>query len=240
MAKFLETLITRAALVTLLVTGATAAHGTECVVLLHGLARVSDSMSELEEKLQRAGYSAQNINYPSRKHGVAELADDAVGRGVTQCREEEASTIHFVAHSLGGILVRQYLTEQQLDELGRVVMLGTPNQGAVIADRLQGWPGFTLLGPSAKQISTGPESIISELDEIDYELGVIAGNRSINPFGAILLKEPNDSVVTVSSTHIENMSAHLVLPVIHNIMMRNNKVIDNTIHFLKTGQFIPY
>lgn len=214
-------------------------QAADCVVLLHGLARVSDSMSELEQKLGRAGYNTENIQYPSRKQSVADLAADAVGGGVSRCRDNHAEKIHFVAHSLGGILVRQYLTEQALPELGRVVMLGTPNQGAVIVDRLQGFPGFAWLGPSAWEIGTGPQSIIPTLERVDFELGVIAGNVSINPLGFALLGEDNDSVVTVESTRIEEMSAHLVLPVIHNIMMRNNTVIDNTIHFLKTGNFIP-
>ncbi len=196
-------------------------------------------MSELESKLQRAGYNTANIQYPSRKQSVASLALDAVGRGILECREENAALIHFVAHSLGGILVRQYLTEQQLSELGRVVMLGTPNQGAGIVDKLQGWPGFAWLGPSAREIGTGQESIIPSLAPVDFELGVIAGDVSINPLGFALLGEANDSVVTVASTRTEFMSDHLVLPVIHNIMMRNNEVIDNTIHFLKTGNFIP-
>ena len=88
--------------------------------------------------------------------------------------------------------------------------------------------------------SAGSESVISNLAEVNYELGIIAGTRSINPLSPLLLKQANDSVVTVESTRLEKMTAHIELPVIHNIMMRNNKVIDNTIHFLKTGQFIPY
>ncbi|MEQ8314200.1 MAG: alpha/beta hydrolase [Gammaproteobacteria bacterium] len=231
--------MTRLLLVFVLLCSGPIAWADDCVVLLHGLARVSNSMSELETKLGRAGYIAQNIHYPSRRYSVQTLAADAVGRGVAQCREENAETIHFVAHSLGGILVRQYLTDYHLAELGRVVMLGTPNQGAVIAERLDAWPGFSFLGPSAEEISTGAESIIPDLAEVNFELGVIAGDINVNPLAAILLDEPNDSVVTVSSTRVENMTDHLVLPVIHTIMMRDNDVIDNTIHFLKTGQFIP-
>ncbi|MCG8414803.1 MAG: hypothetical protein MI746_11350 [Pseudomonadales bacterium] len=217
----------------------TALAAEECVVLLHGLARVSNSMSELATKLQRAGYTTANINYPSRRYSIPELADDAVGRGVQQCTDQGATSIHFVAHSLGGILVRQYLHVNELPELGRAVMLGTPNQGAGIVDEIRGWPGFGLLGPSAKALGTDSGGIIHELGPVEFELGVIAGNVSINPLGGVLLGESNDSVVTVESTKVTGMKEHLVLPVIHTIMMRNNDVIDHTIHFLKTGQFIP-
>lgn len=210
----------------------------ECVVLLHGLARVSNSMSELETKLQRAGYSTSNINYPSRRFTIAELAEDAVGRGIENCRQQEANEIHFVAHSLGGILVRQYLYANDLSEMGRAVMLGTPNRGAGIVDEIGNWPGFGFLGPSARELSAA-EGIVNSLGPVDFELGVIAGNVSINPLGKLLLGESNDSVVTVESTKVDGMKDHLVLPVIHTIMMRNNTVIDHTIHFLKTGEFIP-
>ncbi len=219
--------------------GTAALARDECVVLLHGLARVSNSMSELERKLQRAGYTTANINYPSRKYSIPELADDAVGRGVSLCVEQNAGSIHFVAHSLGGILVRQYLSSNDLPQLGRAVMLGTPNQGAGIVDEIRAWPGFGLLGPSAKALGTDSGSIIHELGPVEFELGVIAGNVSINPLGGVLLGESNDSVVTVESTKVTGMKQHLVLPVIHTIMMRNNDVIDHTIHFLKTGNFIP-
>lgn len=223
----------------LCISSASPAVAQECVVLLHGLARVSNSMAELERKLQRAGYLTANINYPSRKFTIPELAEDAVGRGVDRCREQDAAKIHFVAHSLGGILVRQYLNTHDLPVLGRAVMLGTPNRGAGIVDEIRAWPGFGLLGPSARALGTDSESIIHELGPVDFELGVIAGNVSINPLGGLLLGESNDSVVTVESTKVDGMKAHLVMPVIHTIMMRNNEVIDHTIHFLKTGQFIP-
>lgn len=211
----------------------------ECVVLLHGLARVSNSMSELDTKLQRAGYSTSNINYPSRQNSIPELADEAVGRGVSSCEEQQASSIHFVAHSLGGILVRHYLRKNDLRNLGRVVMLGTPNQGAEIVDQIKTWPGFGFLGPSAKALGTDANGIVNNLGPVDFELGVIAGNVSVNPLGKLLMGKTNDSVVTVESTKIDGMKAHIILPVIHTIMMRNNTVIDHTIHFLKTGEFMP-
>ena len=223
----------------LVLPGFSLAQNDECVVLLHGLARVSNSMSELETKLQRAGYSTSNINYPSRRFSIPELADDAVGRGVAACNEQDASKINFVAHSLGGILVRQYLHDNELPQMGRAVMLGTPNGGASIVDEIKNWPGFGLLGPSARELGTDAAGIVHELGPVEFELGVIAGNVSVNPFGGLLIGEANDSVVSVASTRVEGMKEHLVMPVIHTLMMRDNEVIDHTIHFLKTGQFIP-
>lgn len=216
-----------------------AAQASDCVVLLHGLARVSNAMHELEVKLGRSGYAVANINYPSRKHSVPVLAEMALDEGLRSCRERGDGQIHFVVHSMGGILLRYYLSQNEVPELGRSVMLGTPNKGAELVDRLHGWPGFSLLGPGAKSLGTDASGIVHELGPVDFELGIIAGDTNINPLASLLLDSENDSIVTVESTRVEGMQEHLVLPVIHTTMMRNNDLIDHVIHFLKTGNFIP-
>ena len=211
----------------------------ECVILLHGLARVSNSMGELEQKLARSGFDAVNINYPSTRYEIDVLAADAVGRGISACLAHQPARIHFVTHSLGGILLRYYLKDNELELLGRVVMLGPPNNGSEIVDGLSPVPGFGLLGPTGAVLGTGDASVLNELGPVDFELGVIAGTTNINPINALWIDGPNDSIVSVESTKVEGMKEHKVLPVTHTFMMRNNEVIDHTIHFLKTGSFMP-
>lgn len=211
----------------------------DCVVLLHGLGRLSNSMSELETKLAPAGYSVANIRYPSRSHPIDMLADDAIGRGLAQCRSESGGKIHFITHSLGGILLRYYLTNKPVDDLGRVVMLGPPNQGSELVDGLLPVPGFGFIGgPAGVSLGTGEGSIIDSLGPIEFELGVIAGSTNINPLEFLFIEGPSDSIVSVESTKVRGMNAHKVMPVIHTFMMRNNEVIEQAIHYLKTGSFI--
>lgn len=211
---------------------------SECVVLLHGLARVSNSMAELAEKLDRAGYQAVNITYPSRKYPIDVLANDAVVRGIDSCKD--ARLVHFVTHSLGGILVRYYLESNPLENVGRVVMMGPPNQGSELVNGMLNVPGFRLFGrPAGIALGTGEGHVPQALGAVDFDLGVIAGNVNINPLSFLLIEGPNDSIVSVESTKVEGMNAHVILPVIHTLMMRDNRVIDNVIHYLKTGSFIP-
>ena len=216
---------------------ANSSSARDCVVLLHGLARVSNSMGELEVKLTKADFSVANVNYSSRKHHIDFLSYEAVGRGINECLEVKHEKIHFVTHSLGGILVRYYFEERNLANLGRVVMLGPPNQGTELVDKLRYIPGFSFLGPTGLRLGTGANSVLRELGPVSYEVGVIAGTRNITPLGFFLLDRPNDSVVTVESTKVEGMSEHITLPVTHTLMMRNNKVIDHTINFLRFGHF---
>ena len=211
----------------------------ECVVLLHGLGRLSNSMSELEMKLASAGYSVSNIKYPSRSHPIDLLAVDAIGRGLTQCRSEGSGEIYFITHSLGGILLRYYLSENTISELGRVVMLGPPNQGSEIVDGLLTLPGFGFIGgPAGVALGTGEGSIINSLGPVEFDLGIIAGSTNINPLEFLFIAGPSDSVVSIESTKVQGMNAHMVLPVTHTFMMRNNEVIEQAIHYLKTGSFI--
>ena len=211
----------------------------ECVVLLHGLGRLSNSMSELETKLAPAGYSVANIKYPSRSHPIDELAVDAIGRGLTQCRSKGSGEIHFITHSLGGILLRYYLSQNTISELGRVVMLGPPNQGSEIVDGLLPLPGFGFIGgPAGVALGTGEGSIIDSLGPVEFDLGVIAGSTNINPLEFLFIAGPSDSIVSIESTKVRGMNAHMVLPVTHTFMMRNNEVIEQAIHYLKTGSFI--
>ena len=217
----------------------TSASASECVVLLHGLARSSMSMNRMESKLQDAGFATANVDYPSREHTVEVLAPMVVEKGLQMCREiDGVTTIHFVTHSLGGILVRQYLSEEEIPELGRVVMFAPPNQGSIAADELRGVPGFDWVhGPVGRQLGKGSESVPLKLGPVDFELGVIAGTRSTDPITSAVLPNPDDGRVSVEDTKVEGMQDHVVVAHSHTFMIRMKKPIELTVRFLKTGSF---
>ncbi len=222
----------------LLLWGGIAVAG-ECVVLLHGLARTASSMHRMERELAAAGYTTANIDYPSREYTVEALADLAVPAGIDDCRTRDGvDTIHFVTHSLGGILVRQYLSEHDVPELGRVVMLGPPNQGSAAVDQLEDLPGFDWLnGPAGRQLGKGPDSVPLKLGPADFEVGVIAGNRTIDPITSAVLDNPDDGRVSVEDTKLEGMTDFVVVEHSHAFMMRMDRTIELTKAFLANGRF---
>ncbi len=215
------------------------AQASECVVLLHGLMRGSASMNKMQRELDEAGFVTANIEYPSRDHGIEELADMAVPDGLATCNEhEDIEQVHFVTHSLGGILVRQYLSVNEIPELGRVVMLGPPNQGSIAADEMVDVPGFDWInGPAGRQLGKGEDSVPLKLGPADFELGVIAGNRTIDPITSAVLPNPDDGRVSVEDTKLEGMTDFIVVDHSHAFMMRMQKPVELTIAFLKTGKF---
>ena len=215
------------------------AQADECVVLLHGLMRSSMSMNKMQRELDEAGFATANVDYPSRDHTIEELADMAVPDGLAACREfDDVERIHFVTHSLGGILVRQYLSEQTIDDLGRVVMLGPPNQGSAAADEMLGVPGYDWVnGPAGRQLGKGEDSLPLRLGPANFELGVIAGNRTIDPITSAVLENPDDGRVSVEDTKLEGMTDFVVVDHSHAFMMRMRKPIELTVAFLKDGSF---
>lgn len=220
----------------LLILLSNSAYAKECVVLLHGLAKSHHSMEKLATSLKQEGYQTVNYDYPSRKSSIKALAQTHISRALNQC--DQNAPIHFVTHSMGGILVRQYLTSNSIEHLGRVVMLGPPNQGSEVVDTLHALPGYALFGgPAALELGTSPKSTPSQLGPATFELGIIAGSRSINLLLSSLLPNQDDGKVSVARTKLSGMKAHLTLPVTHPFMMKNNSVITEVKHFLRKGAF---
>lgn len=213
-------------------------QATDCVVLLHGLNRSWRTMGKLAGALQEDGFSTANIDYPSSSEPVEVLAPMVVNEGLRKCRHTGATKIHFVTHSLGGILLRYAHSQDPIPDLGRVVMLGPPNQGSEVIDKTKNWPGVKALsGVAGLQLGTDDESIPAQLGPVDFELGVIAGTRSTNPFMSAMLPDEDDGKVTVARTQVEGMDDFKVVSNSHFAMMKSDDVIHDTSQFLRTGSF---
>lgn len=206
------------------------------MLLLHGLARRSSSMEPLAERLRQEGFRVANVGYPSTRRGIEELAPEAVERGLALLPGD--GPVHAVTHSMGGILLRWYARHRGVGRLGRVVMLGPPNGGSEVVDRLRSWRPYRWLnGPAGQQLGTGSDSVPLSLGPAPFELGVIAGDRSINLMLSLMLPGPNDGKVTVERTRLKGMKDHCVLHVTHPFMMRRKPVMKQVLHFLRHGCF---
>lgn len=213
----------------------TESSNNECVILLHGLARSSGSMEKIAQRLREANYDVINIDYPSRSQPIEELAEQVISEALAQCGDK---TVSFVTHSMGGILVRQYLSQHDIENLNKVVMLGPPNKGTEIVDKLSHVPGFHLInGDAGLQLGTSALSVPNKLGKADFDVGIIAGTQSINWILSSLIPDTDDGKVSVESTKVDGMNDHIEIPTTHVFMMRNDTVIAQVLYYLKSGQF---
>ena len=208
---------------------------TECVILLHGLARSAHSMDKMAEKLTEHGYQVLNIDYPSRAYSIEELAEQTISDALKQC---QGMPVSFVTHSMGGILVRQFLSNHKVESLNKVVMLWPPNKGTEIVDKLSHLPGFSFInGEAGMQLGTGELSLPNQLGKANFDVGIIAGTQSINLLLSSLIPDTDDGKVSVESTKIDGMNDHIEMPTTHVFMMRNDAVIAQVICYLEQGKF---
>ncbi len=211
--------------------------GSETVLLVHGLGRTAHSMALLGIRLEAAGYRVVPFDYPSTSETIEQLSRRLAAE-VVECCAEQADDVHFVTHSMGGILVWRYLSDRPREHRGRVVMLSPPARGSEIVDALAGSPLFeSLVGPAGVRLGTDSGSVTRELPPVRFELGVITGDRTLNPITSWLIPGPDDGKVGVAAARVEGASDFLVLPANHTFIMNEVEVAEQVVHFLRQGRF---
>lgn len=210
----------------------------DIVILLHGLWRDEAAMRPVERFLSSQGYQILNLGYPSTDYPIETLVNDYLKPAIDALPKQPNQKLHFVTHSMGGILVRYYLKHNEPDNIGRVVMLAPPNQGTELAGLFADSDWIDVKrGPAAEQLSAGQQSWVNQLGPINFELGVIAGNHNSNWLTDWILPGEDDGVVSVESTKIDNMKDFITVPVKHFRLRANEVALNQTAHFLKFGRF---
>jgi len=204
----------------------------EAVVLVHGIYMNGLDMSLLRRRLEHAGFSALRFSYHSLKNTPLENALALQG-----CIEKISNpVIHYICHSLGGLVVRQLFHLYPEQRPGRIVTLGTPHSTSSAAQKLNQFaPGRMLLGKSTRYGLLGDAPPWHN----SHELGVIAGTLRLG-FGMFIpgIPRPNDGTVAVAETRLDGMTDHIILPVSHFGMLISSVVARQAIHFLQHGHFL--
>ena len=211
----------------------------ERVVILHGIGRTSLSMAKVARIFRHAGYKEDNLGYNSTRDVLRTIIDDVYNR-IRHYSDDENTQVHFVCYSLGCLVTRGIIEQHRPANLGRVVMLGPPNQGSELADYLKdhavsNW----LFGPVLPQLGTANRHMLEKLigADADYELGIIAGRNALDPIGAAIIPDADDGRVPVERTKLHGMKEHLVVNANHTTLIINDAVIAQALHFIRNGHF---
>ena len=210
----------------------------ECVILLHGLGRTAASMGKIEKMLAESGFQVWNQTYPSRTFTIEKLAESHIIKGLLKCQDWGATRIHFITHSLGGILIREYLQTHKIRKLDKIIMLAPPNHGSDVADKLKGNFFFKrIMGPAGQQLGTGKTDKAKSFKPIPGIIGILAGIKSYDPWFSWIFNGPNDGKVSVEATKLEEMGDFLLVNHGHTFIMNGDDVIEQVLHFLENSKF---
>jgi hypothetical protein len=216
----------------------------KAVIVLHGLFRMRAAMQPLCATLTKeGGFTCFNVGYPTTRGSVADHAaslDQVVGclDGITE--------INFVAHSLGNLVIRHWLSEVVAgrrmlsagQSLGRMVMLAPPNHQPQIATTLlKSELAGSVAGAAARQLATGWKELAPRLATPHVEFGILAGGKGDNHGFNPLLPGDDDAVITVESTRLAGARDFRVLPLLHSFVMHDAKAQELTLRFLQHGYF---
>lgn len=213
------------------------APNKDYVVVLHGIARTWRSMRSLAKFIETNGFRVLNVDYPSTRIPLESLIEH-INQQVEAFNQDHQRKIHFVGYSLGGIMARGVIHRHRPPNLGLVVQLAPPNQGSEVADFwktnfLYRW----IFGSAGQDLGAEEKSFSRILGPVDYELGIIAGNRSWDPISSAMIKGPDDGKVSVESTKVSGLADHIVIPATHTFIIYDRVAWNQTIHFFQHGKF---
>lgn len=210
----------------------------ETVVVFHGIMQPALAMRPLCAHLRSEGFDARNVDYPSTRHRIEDLADIVMPRVREASRSGER--VHFVGFSMGGLIARTVIKRERPANLGRVVTIGTPNHGSELAEALRDFSAFKkFYGPAGQQLGTRNRDVEAVLAQGGFEIGTIAGRVSFNPVAAAIFHAPSDGKVSVESAHVPWESDHALVFSSHKMLPFNRRVWRMTVNFLSDGAFAP-
>lgn len=223
----------------------------DIVILLHGIYGKNTDMSHIAKRLEAQGYYGINVQYPTADDTIQVMTEKYIAPEIRKTVEkaekinarrrennQKELKINFVVHSMGSVVLRHYLKENRLENLGKTVFISPPTHGTHLSDiALARWLKW-MLGPAVEQISTKSGSFVNSLGEPDYMCYVMIGNKTNNPLYSMIIKGKDDGMVPVSTAEIENCRFKIIEKTSHTSILKNEATLKEIIEFFEEKEEI--
>jgi pimeloyl-ACP methyl ester carboxylesterase len=212
-------------------------HSRELVVLVHGFGRTGYNMGFLKNYFVEQGYAVWAPTLPTAFRSVDACAGILAKKLADRDSIEAYERVHFVGHSMGGLIIRRYLADHDLPNMGKCVLIGSPNGGTPLGAIARKWlPPLTWISPAYQSFQPGGVPITHPMHNPPPDFGAIAGDGGGLLLGR-LIDTVNDGRVPVDSVPFPGMTAFILLHYHHDEIHHKKETADLIARFLETGLF---
>ena len=233
------------------------------LVLLHGIYGKSSDMESIAQNF-KDNYRIINIQYPTTKETAEEISDLYIEPNIENIKEQIFSEnfhkkignqyyeiaensnkinknfnqnikINFVAHSMGTGILRYYLKENPLENLGKVVFISPPSHGSHLADVPFVDKLPSMLGKVVPQFSTKKDSFVNQLGEPDYDYMILIGNKTNNPLYSMIIRGKDDGMVPLKTAKMKSDNFKIIENTTHTSILKDKRTMKEISEFFKSS-----
>ena len=233
------------------------------LVLLHGIYGKSSDMESIAQNF-KDNYRIINIQYPTTKETAEEISDLYIEPNIENIKEQIFSEnfhkkienqyyeidensnkinknfnqnvkINFVAHSMGTGILRYYLKENPLENLGKVVFISPPSHGSHLADVPFVDKLPSMLGKVVPQFSTKKDSFVNQLGEPDYNYMILIGNKTNNPLYSMIIRGKDDGMVPLKTAKMKSDNFKIIENTTHTSILKDKRTMKEISEFFKSS-----
>ena len=203
-------------------------------IIFHGIYGESKDLQHISNILNVKGYPVVNIQYPTTTHPIEEMTEKYITPVIEKqiknlnilnsnlkTEDQKNLKINFIVHSMGSVLLRYYLKNHKIDNMGKVMFISPPSHGSPLSDNpiSDSIPYF--LGPAVSQIKTDKNSFINTLGEPDYQCYILIGDHSDNFLYSFIIPGKDDGMIPFSTAGLQSCSMKVIINTTHTSILES-------------------
>ena len=203
----------------------------EYIVLFHGIYGTEKDMKPIAEMLENKNYNIISIQYPTNSDSVEMISEKYIKPVIDELNNDKK--VHFVVHSMGSGILRHYLKNKNMDNLGKVVFISPSSHGSELADHFISKMLKNPLGEAVLQFSIKEDSFVNKLGNPDYLCYVLIGNKSNNPVYSAIIPGKDDGMVPLDGSKLDSCAYKVIDKTSHTSILKDERTFNEIENYLK-------